>query len=96
MLAANATNAIIVVAAFAALVGFAYLWRLTQARGFALKALACVWALIARSLLVAGVEPFATYSAPLILPFWLLMVAGVWCTAHKLHGVYAKVHRDLS
>ena len=93
MFAAEVVNSVIVLAALASLVGFSYLWSMTQARGFALKSLACLWALMARSLLVAGVEPFVTHSAPLILPFWILLVAGVWMTVRKLRSVYKTMAR---
>jgi hypothetical protein len=92
MPAGDIPNAIVVTLAVVVLTGFVYLWFFTRATGFLWKAVACAWACVARLLLSLHVEPFVTYSAQLILPFWILMAMGVWLTVGKLVSVYRPKH----
>jgi hypothetical protein len=83
-------NITIVVLAVLAVVGFWYAWKLTGASGFLWKASAITYILIARILLVSNVEPFVKYSAPFALPFYILIVIGIWLTVFKLRTVYIR------
>ena len=85
---ADAANAVIVLFCLGLLAGMIYLSKMTKANGFIWKAVAFGWLVVCRILLVAQVEPFATYSAQVTFLFYILFGVGMILTIVKLRGIY--------
>jgi hypothetical protein len=92
--AGDLANYAIVLLAISVVVGFWYLWKLTDAGGFIWKSLGVTYLMVVRILLVTKIEPFVKYSAPFALPFYVMMTVGVWLTVFKLRAIYIKRKRE--